>query len=284
LLSNHTTRAELPRLALTDSFAAGIPRFLGRLPGNQVLDVYIHEKQLVLPQLDPALDGVRIAHLSDLHLSGRIAKQHFVELADQVNRLQPDLIALTGDLVDANLCLEWLPDTLGRLQAPHGVFYVLGNHDRRVNQARLRDTLRSLPLMHLGGKCHVVHVRNVPILLAGNELPWYGPAPILNDQLDSNGRPPSLKILLAHGPDQFDWAVKEGFDLVMAGHNHGGQVRLPFLGAILTPSLSGTRYASGVFSRGGTVLHVSRGTASLTPLRWNCPPEVAVLVLRSKLS
>ena len=66
---------------------------------------------------------------------------------------------------------------------------------------------------------------------------------------------------------------------MLAGHNHGGQVRLPLVGAILAPSLSGTRYACGTFRRGNTVLHVSRGTGSLTPFRWNCPPEIALLVL-----
>jgi predicted MPP superfamily phosphohydrolase len=94
---------------------------------------------------------------------------------------------------------------------------------------------------------------------------------------ESNGLP--LRILLAHGPDQFGWAQQNDFDLMLAGHNHGGQIRLPFLGAILAPSLGGTRYASGVFRRGRSVMHVSRGTGSLTPVRWNCPPEIALLIL-----
>ena len=94
---------------------------------------------------------------------------------------------------------------------------------------------------------------------------------------DAAGLP--LRFLLAHGPDQFAWAQQNDFDLVLVGHNHGGQVRLPLLGAILAPSLSGTRYAGGVFRRGNTVMHVSRGTGSHTPLRWNCPPEVALLTL-----
>jgi predicted MPP superfamily phosphohydrolase len=68
---------------------------------------------------------------------------------------------------------------------------------------------------------------------------------------------------------------------MLAGHNHGGQVRLPLLGAILAPSLSGTRYASGAFRRDNTVLHVCRGSGSLTPFRWNCPPEIALLHLVS---
>ena len=67
---------------------------------------------------------------------------------------------------------------------------------------------------------------------------------------------------------------------MLAGHNHGGQVRLPFVGAILAPSRHGVRYAAGAFRSGNTVMHVSRGTSCLTPLRYNCPPEIALLILR----
>jgi uncharacterized protein len=280
LVTNHTTRVKLQHRKAFEVFGPGVPRLLGRLPGNQVLDLRIHEKQIILPRLDPALDGLRIAHITDLHMSGRIAKTHFVDIVEQVNLLQADLVAVTGDLVERNACLAWLPDTLGRLHAPYGVYYILGNHDRRVDQVRLRDAFQDLPLVHLGGTCRQILVRDAPIILAGNELPWYGPAPDPNEVLASAAAHRPLKILLAHGPDQFAWGVEHGFDLTLAGHNHGGQVRLPGLGAILTPSLSGTRYASGVFRRGHSVLHVSRGTSSLTPFRWNCPPEIAVLVLR----
>jgi predicted MPP superfamily phosphohydrolase len=87
--------------------------------------------------------------------------------------------------------------------------------------------------------------------------------------------------LLAHSPDQFGWAQANEVDLMLAGHNHGGQVCLPLLGPIVAPSLHGVRYGSGTFRAGNTVMHVSRGTSSLTPLRWNCPPEIAVLTLRA---
>jgi predicted MPP superfamily phosphohydrolase len=124
-------------------------------------------------------------------------------------------------------------------------------------------------------------VQNTPLVLAGNEVPWYRPAADLRDSPahDASGLP--LRIVLAHSPDQFDWASANDVDLMLAGHLHGGQVRLPLLGAITSPSLHGVRYASGTFRSGNTVLHVSRGVSSLSPLRWNCPPEIALLTLRS---
>ncbi|HEY4232575.1 MAG TPA: metallophosphoesterase [Lacipirellulaceae bacterium] len=282
LLENHTTRVDVRRNNTAEYFAPGIPALLGRLPGNQALDLHVHEKQLVIPRLGTAADGLRIAHITDLHMSGRITKAYFEAAVERVNQLQPDLVAVTGDLVERDECLDWLPDTLGLLRATSGVFFVLGNHDRRVDQGRLAASLAKLPLVHLGGCWRQVAVRNTRIVLAGNELPWYGPAPNPEDcpKSDLANRP--LRILLSHGPDQLDWAVDHDFDLVLAGHNHGGQVRLPAFGAILAPSRSGTRYAGGVFRRGQTVMHVSRGTSSLTPFRWNCPPEIALLILRAK--
>lgn len=281
ILDNHTTHVDVRRLADEPLAAPGLATWMCRLPGNQSLKIHFHEEQLRIPRLPAAGDGLRIAHLSDLHMSGRIAKRFFNEVIDRVNDLQPDLIAVTGDLVENETCVDWIPDTLGRLRAPGGVYVVLGNHDLRVDQPRLQSTLAQTGMVHLGGTWQQVTVRGMPLVLAGNELPWYSPAANLAEcpPRGESGLP--LRILLAHGPDQFAWARQHDVDLMLAGHNHGGQVRLPFLGPILAPSLSGVRYASGVFQSGPTVLHVSRGTSSKMPIRWNCPPEVALLVLRS---
>jgi hypothetical protein len=279
VVANHTSRVDPDRRSGDSLTAAGIPTWLSRVPGNQVLELHVHEKRLAIPRMRADCRELRIAHISDFHMSGRIAKEFFVHMVDQVNALEPDLVAITGDLVEREACLDWLPDTLGRLRAAGGVYFVLGNHDRHVDESRMVAILADLGLTHLGGTWQETTIADVPLVLAGNELPWYGPAADLADcpPRDSSGLP--LRVLLAHGPDQIDWAAAHDFDLMLAGHNHGGQVRLPWLGAILAPSRSGTRYASGAFRRGQTVLHVSRGTGSLFPFRWSCPPEIALLVL-----
>jgi predicted MPP superfamily phosphohydrolase len=278
LVENHTSRVVVQPPGGASIVSAGIPRLLSHIPLNEVLDLQVHEKRLVIPRM-PTGAELRIAHISDLHMSGRIGPAYFERAAEEVNRLEPDFIAITGDLVDKEFCIDWLPQTLGKLRAAHGVYYVRGNHDGRVRQEPLVKMLAQLGIIHLGGTWREVEVRGVPIVLAGNELPWFPPAPNCSElpARDATGLP--LRLLLAHGPDQYAWAEANDFDLMLAGHNHGGQIRLPFLGAILAPSRSGTRYASGVFRRGDTVLHVSRGTGSLTPVRWNCPPEIALLHL-----
>jgi predicted MPP superfamily phosphohydrolase len=279
LVANHTTRVDPERRSGRSLTGAGIPTWLSRVPGNQVVELHVHEKRLAIPRVPAGRRELRIAHISDFHMSGRVAKEFFVHMVDQVNALAPDLVAITGDLVERERCLDWLPDTLGRLRAAGGVYFVLGNHDNRVDESRMLAMLADLGLTHLGGKWQQITVSGTPLVLAGNELPWYGPAADLADcpPRDESGLP--LRILLAHGPDQIGWAAEHDVDLMLAGHNHGGQVRLPLLGAILAPSLSGTRYSCGAFRRGQTVLHVSRGTGSLFPFRWDCPPEIALLVL-----
>jgi predicted MPP superfamily phosphohydrolase len=89
-----------------------------------------------------------------------------------------------------------------------------------------------------------------------------------------------LHVLLAHSPDQFKWARRRDFDLMLAGHTHGGQICLPVIGPIHCPSWHGVKYASGVFFEPPTVMHVSRGVSSELPIRLNCRPEVTKLVLR----
>jgi predicted MPP superfamily phosphohydrolase len=214
-------------------------------------------------------------------MSGRITRRYFERVVEETNALNANIVAITGDIVERDPCIDWIPETLGRLRADSGVYYVLGNHDRQVNIERLKKVLADVGLMHLGAECCQLSIRGVPIVLGGNELPWFEPASNFDDvpRHDESGLP--LRILLAHSPDEFKWAQAREVDLILAGHLHGGQVRLPLFGAILAPSRYGVRYAHGVFTAGNTVLHVSRGAGSLTPLRYNCPPEISLLTLIS---
>jgi predicted MPP superfamily phosphohydrolase len=213
-------------------------------------------------------------------MSGRILPGYFERMVDEVNALEPDFVAITGDIIEYEKCLSWIPATLGRLRAPNGVHYVLGNHDRKVEEYRLNSALAEAGLQYLGGTYRQLTVRGIPLILAGNEIPWYWPAANLHNCAphDASGLP--LRIVLAHSPDQFRWAQDNDVDLMLAGHLHGGQICLPFFGAICAPSNFGVKYASGIFTAGNTVMHVSRGTGSLTPVRYNCPPEIALLKLR----
>ena len=252
---------------------------LTRLPGNQSLLLDVVEMGLEIARLPPALDGLRIAHLSDLHFTGAIGKSYFQEVVRLSNEFTPDLTVITGDLIDNNDCIDWMPDTLGRLQARYGVYFVLGNHDLWNDADRLRRTLLECGLIHLGGRWLEVVLRGEPAILAGNELPWCGPAADLQSlpPRSADGRPPV--IVLSHSPDQLPWARALDVDLMLAGHTHGGQVRIPWIGPILSPSRGGVKYAFGTFYLPPTLMHVSRGLSGNVPLRVNCAPELGLLVL-----
>ncbi|MFV1965420.1 MAG: metallophosphoesterase [Pirellulaceae bacterium] len=281
-VSNHSSSADmldyLERKPIGDLFT----KCLDLVPGHQMFALQVNDKSLKLDRLDDPLDGLSIAHLSDLHFSGRITRPYFEVVMDRANELDADLVAITGDIIDKARCLDWLPAVLGRLESRHGVFYVLGNHDKRLPDTDdLRRRLTDLGLIDLGGRHQIIAVRGTEILVAGNERPWFGPRPQVPARTSGDKVDMRFRLLLAHTPDQIAWARRHEFDLMLAGHTHGGQIRLPGVGPIFAPSLHGIKYASGLFHEPPTVLHVSRGISGLDPLRWNCPPELAKLVLKS---
>jgi uncharacterized protein len=264
-----------------------------RLPLNEILRLDVTDWTLDVPRLAPALDGLSIVHLSDFHLTGRVGKAYFREVVRTSNELQPDMVALTGDLIESADRFDWIPDTLGQLTARHGVYFVLGNHDLLTRDVpRLRRMLEQSGLVDLGGRQRQIHVNGQPVLLMGNELPWikHDPAgvPLLRRSSAPSGPATGtacdqavaqLRIVLAHTPDQLGWARAQDADLMLAGHTHGGQICIPPLGAIFSPSAWGVKHISGIYYSPPTILHVTRGVSGDTPVRWNCPPEIARLKL-----
>jgi uncharacterized protein len=249
-------------------------RFLGNLPGNEVLTISIDRKRMAIPGLPAELEGLTIAHISDLHITGGIGREYFNYVCRQVNNLRPDVITITGDIIEQESCSPWLEATLGQLCAPLGVYFILGNHDLLINAEVTRGALIEAGLTYVGGRWVRADWNGVAVAIGGNERPWLPAA-----EATRPPGPEEFRIVLSHSPDQFRWCRRAGVNLTLAGHTHGGQVQLPLLGIIMSPSWYGTQYACGVFKRGGTVMHVSRGISGETPLRWRCPPEIALLEL-----
>jgi predicted MPP superfamily phosphohydrolase len=279
LVSNDTTLLDVPS-RLGYSPVHGRAAWMASFPGNQLLQITVQKKTLQLPTLPVALDGLTIAHLSDLHMTGQLGVEFYDCIVDETNALAPDVVVITGDILEKEQCLPWIAKTLGRLQARYGKFFILGNHETRLPDiAPLRAALVASGFTDLGGRCLQFTINGTPITLAGTELPWLGAAPPAPEaDPETNTR---FRLLLSHSPDQLPWARQHGFHLMLAGHNHGGQIRLPYLGALVTPSLYGSRYAGGLYFSKPTLLHVSRGLAGVHPIRLNCPPELPLLILKS---
>jgi predicted MPP superfamily phosphohydrolase len=254
----------------------GLKGFLARLPMNQVFHVEFTEKEFQLPALPAAWDGLTILQLTDFHLFGTPGKRYYQEVMREAERLTPDLIVFTGDLMDSMKCLDWVPELLGHLKAPLGKYSILGNHDWILDAPKIRQTMQDLGFKDVASHWTMIQHQGLPLVIAGTERPWMGQHPDLEAAPKD-----AFRMLLSHTPDHFHWAQEQVVDLMLSGHNHGGQIILPIIGPMYTPSLYGVRYSAGSWYENGTLLHVSRGLAGGHPVRYNCPPEVTLLTLRS---
>jgi predicted MPP superfamily phosphohydrolase len=248
-----------------------------RLPLNQCFQVEFTEKTLVLPQMPRAWDGLSILHLTDLHLCGTPDRAFFQFVIERCMAAGvPDLIALTGDVIDSEWHHRWIVPVLGRLRWNIGGFAILGNHDSWRDVTLIRRRLRRAGMTVLGNSWQQVDVRGEPMIVIGNEMPWFAPAPNLASAPDK-----PFRLCLSHTPDQIRWAQARHVDLMLAGHVHGGQIRLPVLGSVFVPSRYSRKYDCGTFFASPTVMHIGRGLSGQHPLRFFCKPEVTRLILRT---
>ena len=168
------------------------------------------------------------------------------------------------------------------IQAKHGKYFIRGNHDLRIgDQGPLLNRMSDAGWQHLGGQSVTVSIAGSTVELFGNELPWFKGAEAYSPNTDGSDSHADFRILLTHSPDQFRWSCNRDFDLVLAGHTHGGQIQFPLIGPIVTPSRYGVAYSHGLFQRGRTTMHVTRGLSCEDPIRLLCRPEIAVIELES---
>jgi uncharacterized protein len=275
LQSNHTRTVDVAAKLGYKPVGHGRYRHMARLPFNQVFQVDIAERTYRLANLPPAWDGLTILHLSDLHLCGTPDRIYYREVIDLCREPEPDLVAVTGDIVDSHQHHRWVVPVLGRLRWRIAAYAILGNHDTWHDPALVRRRLKRVGMNVLGNSWEKLEVRGHPLLVIGNETPWVAPAP------DLSACPSGVfRLCLSHTPDNMPWARRHAIDLMLAGHNHGGQVRFPIIGSVFVPSRYSRRYDCGTFHEPPTLLHVSRGLAGKEPLRYNCRPEVTRIILR----
>lgn len=235
---------------------------------------------LALPSLPPTFDGLRVAHLSDLHYGGEISEALTALVIQEVEAAAPDLIVFTGDLATFERDIERGAEALASMPAPLGTYVVLGNHDFWTDAQRTHTALveRGVCVLRNQG----VRLQRGPetIWLAGVDDYW-SPTCDLGAALAARGEG-EFCLLLAHNPDQVIAASRQEVDLQLSGHTHGGQVALPILGPLMVPSEHGRRFAHGLHKVGGTLLYVSRGLGAHPPIRIGSVLEVILLTLRCR--
>jgi predicted MPP superfamily phosphohydrolase len=272
---NHTESLDVAARLGYRPIGNGKHRLIARLPRNEIFHVDFTERTLALPDLPREWDGLSILHLSDVHFCGTPDREFYRETMDRCAAWQPDLVAVTGDIVDTIHHYRWIVPFLGRLRWNIAAFAILGNHDYWYGPDMVRRRLRKLNMNVLGNSWMKLDVRGQPLVVIGHEGPWFRPAPDLGD-CPAEG----FRLCLSHTPDNIRWAQRHKIDLMLSGHNHGGQIRFPVIGSVFVPSRYGRRYDCGNFFEPPTYLHVTRGLAGQHPVRYNCRPEIVKLVLK----
>ena len=269
--------------------AAGLALYSGEVARHWI---EIRRIDIHLRSLPAAFDGLRIAQLSDIHMDEYTEPFFLRHAIAEVNRLQPDLILLTGDFVSSGprwkkfaVGAAWQCANILRELACRQLYAILGNHDvlisaRGVSRALTANgitmlTNANLPIERGGGR----------IWLAGLDDPVEGhPDP-------EKAIPPSIRnvanepvVLMCHAPDYADYLLTQpagqAVDLMVSGHTHGGQFCLPLVGPLVLPTL-GENYVEGWFQLGTMQLYVNRGLGTVgLPFRLNCPPEITLITLR----
>lgn len=252
-------------------------------------------------RIGPGAPRLTVLHVSDTHMQERDRlKAAWLRTLPQLLEITPDFVFATGDLIEDPSGIDPLVDALGGLRARYGKWYVLGSHDyyhstfpgfvkyftgnrdvvraKPADTPRLEDGLAGAGWKALTNRSEVVETANGRVRLSGVDDPY-----IHRDDTRHLGRQggDAAAIGLMHAPEVVSEYALHGYDLMLAGHTHGGQVRMPFTGAVVTNSTLPCALAAGPTRVGSSWLHVSPGLAQgkFVPLRFNCRPEVTLLTL-----
>ncbi len=278
-----TTRRKFIRLSATAGVAAVAADSVLIAPNRP----HIIRKQIGLLRWPERLHDFKIALLSDFHFDPYFSAHPLKAAVSMVNDLKPDLIVLTGDFVSqpllskddekAALAADPCASLLRQMNAPHGLWAVLGNHDFSTDPDHVSAALQSQRIQVLTNQSIAIESNGARFWLGG-----------VNDvlsrtaDLDATLKPvphDEAIILLAHEPDYADYVSRYAVDLQLSGHSHGGQVRLPFVRPLYLPELA-KKYIWGMYKIGPLSLYTNPGLGTVgLPVRLNCPPEITLLTL-----
>lgn len=243
------------------------------------LNLVVREFALAFPTLPAAFHGFRILQISDLHIDGVDGLAEV--LVPLLSGLRPDLCVLTGDYrfeIEGS-CSEVyrrMRPVIASIEARHGIFGILGNHD----VAEMAFALEEMGVVMLQNDACEIREGKSSIVLIGVDDPFDYRCDDLPAAL-ACVPPHAFKLLLAHAPDIYEAAAAAGIHLCLSGHTHAGQIRLPLVGAVRHNSDAPSAYTAGQWNHNGMQGYTSSGAGcSMLPIRYNCPPEVAIIELR----
>ena len=252
--------------------------------------LFIKEYLVIDEDLPNSFNGIKIAHITDVHYGQTIHKKELEKVVKAVNEYQPDIIVITGDLLDRDIIYDSkditdISKTLSKLEASLGKYIIMGNHDNV--QDVYEEIVQKSGLTYLNEDYQILYnYGNEPILIAGistgeysNKTPQEKVADATKKIKEENI---NYSILIMHEPDYIDDIDYKSFDLVLAGHSHAGQVRLPLIGAIILPPHA-QKYYDEHYKIDDTNLYISSGIGTSTiKFRWFNRPSINLYRLVKK--
>lgn len=232
--------------------------------------------RIFLKRLPKDFNSFRIIHLSDLHHSPFTKIEYLEKVIQIANSLSPDMFVLTGDYVSHEVeYIGPVAKALGKLKAEHGIYACLGNHDHWTNAELVIKELQNAGIKLLINQGLYFYLKNSRIWLCGVDDYMVGKADI-KSALEGSEED-DFKLLLSHNPKLLRSAARNGIDLMLSGHTHGGQIRFKTQRKLLP-----RRLKSGLYKYGETQVYITRGIGTVVvPMRYQCPPEISLLELCS---
>ena len=270
--------------------AGGLALYAGEFERHWLEVVH---KEISIGGLPPAFEGARLAQLSDIHLDEFTEPFLLREAIDEINRAQPDYVLLTGDYVTSQVLPPHLTAEaarqcgrlLNRIACPRR-YAIFGNHDIFAGEKEVGGALRANGIEVLRNNYVPLERNGSRVWLAGLDDPVCGePDPDRAIPSSIRNIPQEPVILMCHAPDYLDefreHPAAKSVALMLSGHTHGGQIRLPLVGALRLPP-GGRKYVEGLFKVDGIQLYVNRGIGSVgVPFRFDCRPEITLFTLRN---
>ncbi len=239
--------------------------------------VEIVEQEIIAAGWPKAFDGLRIGHISDIHVGDLMSADRAIGIVEQLAAAEPDMVCNTGDLVDLHWPgVEPVAEAIAAIKAPLGNFFVLGNHDEL-------DSGEDVDRIVSTAGTTVLH-DDVALITRGDDrlrvggIGWARTPAQCRQRIDTTIGDECVDLLLSHNPKAFDHAAAKKIPLTLSGHTHGGQIaRRNKPDANLAVAY---RRSAGLYEHGDCHLYVTVGAGSLFPIRWNVPAEIAMLTVR----
>jgi uncharacterized protein len=244
-------------------------------------EIEVSNHTIHLKNLPRTFNGLKLVHLTDIHHSKFVSFNDVFRMVELSNQQSPDVVLLTGDYVTwSKKFITPVAEALRHLKSRLGVYAVLGNHDVRVDADQVTRSLEKVQINVLRNASARIDLKGDSLWIGGVDEYMYGQSDIQRAMRDVPR--PQPRILLAHNPEIIDEAASHQIDFVLAGHTHGGQIKIPYMRSLNIVTQPGREILEGFVRNGRTQMYISRGLGKVVvPVRILCPPEIPVFYLHA---